>query len=68
MRKPRVVCIGNGLAAMQLALFLHDDVELFILSSSDNTDSNSYLANLLIEYAILLNSSNPSFSKSIFYF
>lgn len=44
MRKPRIVCVGNGLAAMQLALNIKDDIELIILSSSSIFDTNSFLA------------------------
>jgi L-aspartate oxidase len=40
----RIICAGNGLAALNLALHLADDTELLILAAADFSASNSYLA------------------------
>lgn len=40
----RIICAGNGLAALNLALHVADDTELLILAAADLSGSNSYLA------------------------
>ncbi len=40
----RIICAGNGLAALNLALHLDDDTQLLILAAADFSATNSYLA------------------------
>ncbi len=44
MYRKRIICIGNGLAAMNLALYLDEDTELFIVGTATIAGTNSYLA------------------------
>lgn len=44
MYRKRIICIGNGLAALNLALHLEEDTELFIVGTATIAGTNSYLA------------------------